>query len=350
MAPVAQAQADTSEHWWASQATFTEDGKKLLARLAEAPGKPGGVIGWDVGSGQVLFRHPLKDSPSHLLFSPEGTLYCPLPSRGGEREITIFSTATGKAACKPEKGAGEGLVPLAFSADDKLLVGITTTALPADGGVKFWDTRTGKRVHLFDDKSGQVLGVLFSSDNRLVLSIVRRLNAYREHELWAVVRDRHTGKEQNRFSLQTSTPEQYRLSPDGRYLASLQHATAQEPRILSVWDTQNGAFLYGVPTSSDNVIHPQLRFSADSSQVLTFGINTYYRPSYWRQAWTTATGRQQSSSGLPLAPRRDAAPLRSVLSPNGLLLARVTGENTIEVEKTETGEVVREIDLNPKSE
>lgn len=372
--------ARANQNYIVAQSHLTADGKRLLVRLQHAPGtpeKPGGIIGWDVESGRQLFRHQLIEQSydpyvPELLFSPDGTLYCrtrlkaATPDNFGLHGVFnpqgfLFRAATGEVVSSPEKPSTETLYPQAFSADGKLLAGITSPAVrhrfSSNDEVKFWDTRTGKRVHLFEDgrKQERVASVLFSDDNRLVLTSVLRLNSPEKTDWWVVVRDRATGEERYRFPFsrplsglpRPSPLAPYRLSPDGRYLAWLpwQNWVSNKSRMLEMWDMQTGMQLYSVPLAPQSADYRDLNFSADSSRLLAFGAISSFRTSYWQQTWDVATGKELGNSNLPINTRRDYLvphPFFKVISPDGRLLARHRiEEDAIILQVIETGKVLQ---------
>ncbi len=138
-----------------SALAFSPDGKLLAAD---------GQV-WDVATGKKL-RGLFGEVPA---FSADGkwlALASGLSSR--EKSVSLYDTAGWNKvrdmdADPPGKMAGQSRPALTFSPDGKWLAAVTS-----DGGVRIWETATGKMVDFLSAQNGDSCSLSISADSKLL--------------------------------------------------------------------------------------------------------------------------------------------------------------------------------------
>lgn len=263
---------------------FTQDGKRLLAHMFNMPIIMGGtdrreLWSWDIASGQLLAQVMLP--PERLLFSdafvlsPDGSLCVSRTGREGQMtekdEFHLMNTATGELARRLERPQANYVVPLAFTADGRLLIGAQSTIAwtheqhSAANTLVFWDTRTGKRVL---PVQGQVTGPqpvtsTAPGDEHLLVRVP--VGIYKE-ELRVLTLNREAGLTVKEWTLEAERVLQARLSADGRQLAAVLWSIPAAPgtATLMLWDTHTGHRLHSIALGNS---YQALHFSPDSREV-----------------------------------------------------------------------------------
>lgn len=343
----------TERGWQVIQLHFSRDGKRLIANTRAWPQQknkrpgPGLLQCWEVETGRVLYRRPLPRS-TDVVFSPDGESYVVGgPNTLPFRRKALLKTASGEIVCELQVSQ-KNISPLSFSPDGQLLAGtIHDYFTKGQGTMKFWETRTGKQVQLFDedekDEQEQPAFAGFSSDNRLVFTYFTRRNEPQKATWRVVVRDRATGKKRNSFSIDAPYFTSFVTSPNGGLLAvpPLPGPENRQVNGALLWNTETGKLQQTLSFNDPDASYHSLRFSPDGSRLTALGSHFRTRPLYRAWTWDIRTGKVQSV----FKPEQleTAAFLISDLSPDGRLLARVTTQNTLELRSLQKGELVREL-------
>lgn len=375
MGAVARAQVVQEKQLIASNMHFTQDGKKLLATVAQkrkATGKfsPWALVSWDVENGRELSRTALPgEAFLSFLFSPDGRLFYRPPMSAEAAKTALRDTITGQVVCELETSNFQ-VGPQAFSADGKLLAangqiaGVLPNPYLAEtvsqwDVTKFYDTGTGKQVPLFvrESVSERLSTTLFSQDNRIVVRIGTNIDEAKKFQPWVVVFDRHTGQRLKAFFTGEKVLRGYQLSPNGQYLIGIPYMQTYRtpPRQIPLWDTHTGLLLYSMTLTPGDINYTDLHFSADSSQLHAFSTSLLPQSpsltpprSYWKQTWSTINGQELNNQKLPIETifswnLRHSSLTTSATSDR--FFARVTNGNSIQLYEQESGKLLWETEV-----
>lgn len=136
---------------------FSPDGRTLAGATTENE-----ILRWDAADGRLLgtpWRGP-EQLVNVLAFSPDGKV---LAAGGADREVWRWDTATGKPLSPPLKGHAEAITGLAFSPAGDVLASSSL-----DGTIAFWETASGRLRSSFAPLAGDLWGVTWSADGRLL--------------------------------------------------------------------------------------------------------------------------------------------------------------------------------------
>ena len=158
-------------------AAFSPDGKTLAA------GNRGGVILWDVSTGQELLLLTVIPGRANVgflsvAFSPDGKT---LASGDGDGCIRLWDVATGKRLRKMERHR-QWVEAVAFSPDGK-----TLASGGFDHAVRLWDSATGEELCPGEGHQHRVVGFAFAPDGKTLASY--------GHDATVRLWDAATGKE-----------------------------------------------------------------------------------------------------------------------------------------------------------
>ncbi len=177
---------------------FTRDGRTLLSADSESV-----ICAWDSATGRPVRRfHPAPTPYGHIALSPDGELAATV---GPDGYVALWSVATGKELRRLE-GAGDGDVTwLVFSPDGRLLA----TSKGFGKHIRLWSVPAGREM---PGLRGRVFVPLaFSADGKLL--------AAQNFDGKISVND--VGSERELFCLERSKSEfaYFSFAPDGRTLA-----------------------------------------------------------------------------------------------------------------------------------
>ncbi len=240
---------------------FAPDGKTL----AGISGKESFSV-WNVADGRLRFT--IKDCCGALAFAPDGKyLVC-----GGEQEIRLYETETGKEVRRFDQHAGV-VRDLAFSPDGN-------TVASAEGcTINLWKVATGKRLHALAGHATPVFRVAFSPDGR-------RLASGDGGEGTVIVWSLKDRKPRHRFVGHMAIVFSVVFSPDGKVLATgdgVGGAGSYDAQIR-IWDLSAGRLLRQFPAHLNSV--GSLAFSPDGKRLASAGHDARAK------VWEVATGKR----------------------------------------------------------
>ncbi len=326
---------------------FSGDGGLLAAGTVM-----GTIVVWDGLTGKrklTLKGHGLE--VRCLAFSPDGER---LASADKDGSVRLWDLRTGQEALALT-GEASGAFTLAFSTDGAWLAGAGAAPRPLlwdgrpgaelhalrgprrpeavaflDGGrrlaaidvigtIVLWDVATGRELHTL---RGYGNSMAVSPDGTLLASAPgHQQTRADELRVW----DARSG-EAVRVVAQVEPVASLTFSPDGRRLAAIPTGTLMQPDRARVWvcDLEKGEVTFPVRKAGGNFL--AVGFSADGGQFLTRNGKGQV------EGWDAHTG-----ATLP-GPRAAPAPHNAAVSPDGSLLAWITGD------------VIRLIDLRVSDE
>ncbi|HSS48630.1 MAG TPA: WD40 repeat domain-containing protein [Thermoanaerobaculia bacterium] len=137
---------------------FSPDGRTLVGATTENE-----ILRWDAADGRPLgapWRRP-EQLVNALAFSPDGKV---LAAGGADRRIWRWDVAAGQLLGPPPKKAHEeAITGLAFSPSGDVLASSSL-----DGTIAFWETATGRPRSSFAPLAGDLWGVTWSADGKLL--------------------------------------------------------------------------------------------------------------------------------------------------------------------------------------
>jgi len=209
----------------ANCAAFSPDGKSLAA-----PGKDRAIHVWDLATGKELLRfgdQSLGATPIRsIAYSPDGKILTTTNDYGMIRasgKVDFWEVATGKQIRTFASGKMVSYHSLAFSPNGKLLV-TGSGWWGRDSGIRLWDVSTGLEIEPSVPQVDSALSVIFSPDNRYLISTEREGTA----RLWEVA----TRQEVKRFVGPDGPVLAAAFSPDGKTIA-----TAASDTTILLWPT-----------------------------------------------------------------------------------------------------------------
>ncbi len=366
---VAQAQTVTPGKWTPWQLKFTQDGKRLMASFSSS--SQNGVASWDVENGRLLSQNIIpkagKNSIAYFSLSPDGSLLANATAFNDDIMPTIHNIKTGQRVSTLETLHESVSLPR-FSADDKLASGWSTKSVknmfvpPLRDVItnRIWSTSTGKLISLYESSGPDELfdKTLFPADNSVVVRMGVNKNAQKQERRWIVVFDRTTGerlassflKDESIYGYELFEDDDfqdYALSPDGHTLCGSPFKRAETPEQLPLWNTRTGELINSLTLPTDTAGYLSPRFSTAGSQLTIIGTNKNHK--YWKQVWETASGKKLSETSLPFgvlsASTNWVNPPPTPHDYSTQHFARFTNEGSIELFSLESGEKVREIEV-----
>jgi WD40 repeat protein len=204
---------------------FSPDGKSLAA-----PGKDRAIHVWDLATGAERLRCG-EQSPGatvirSLAFSPNGEILATTNDYGMMRasgKVDFWEVATGKQIRTFGSGKMVSYQSLAFSPNGKWLV-TGSGWWGRDSGIRLWDVTTGLEIEPSVRQVDSALSVIFSPDNRYLISIEKEGTA----RLWEVA----TRQEVKRFLGPDGPVSAVAFSPDVKTIA-----TAASDTTILLWPT-----------------------------------------------------------------------------------------------------------------
>jgi WD40 repeat protein len=232
---------------------------------------------WDVAAGKRLLASENSGWISSTSLSPDGQEL----AIGGGGEVTLLSTATGKAR-QILQGHGQPFCRVAFSPDGKRLAG------SADSRIYLWDTTAGEEVCRSVGHSSYVNFVRFLPDGKTVLTVSFDQTA----RLWEAV----TGQPLRHFAITTDYYlDGCDLSPDGRTLAVPGHWKGG----VGLWDVTSGKKLTN--TFTDDFPHITRAAFAPDGKTLAVAAHESHGlrqlPMYTVRLLDAATGKLRHNLG-----------------------------------------------------
>ncbi len=188
--------------------------------------------------------------------------------------------------------------PLAWSADGKTLISITTAPLrdgqalkDKDGAVRVWDLGTGEVKRSLADTSGKFSpwdsSVDVSRDGKIIAAAHSRFgdkSLTGEILLW----DAGTGKLKHTLEHGVLGMRCVAFSPDGKWIASGTGGNLyRDWPMVKLWDVETGKFLRSLDTTNKMAVH--LAFSDDSKMLAVVAQLT--DRSQEVMVWESATGK-----------------------------------------------------------
>jgi RNA polymerase sigma factor (sigma-70 family) len=299
---------------------FGPDGRTLATSGADDM-----VRFWDPATGKELRRFAFPAFT--LAFAPDGAT---LAGADGET-IRVIDVAGGKDA-HPPGGHREKVSFTAVTPDGR----VAATAA-ARGGVRLWDTTTGRPRGRLEGPEGFVRPLRVLGDGRTLLSagtdqVVR---------LW----DLTTARERQRFQVPFPPRGLFDVSPDGKVVARMVGA---DGKAVALMDLATGKELHKLAGHGQRPCGTA--FSPDGRTLVVWCIDRT------AHVWDVAGGHEVRRFGLDQTadPRPVGVgtfgPYAAALSPDGRLLAYGSPDNQyryLAVQDLATGKVVRVLDRLP---
>jgi WD40 repeat protein len=250
------------------------DGQPTLTRLAYSPDGQRLAISWGVEQSRgdihpaVMVIDPDKNKVllslkgdsngvTSVAFSPDGNY---LATGSKDWTVRLWEPSTGKELRileRPTTPGGHPILSVAFSPDSQRLAG-------AGGGLKVWDTQTGRLLLSLDEIKDTVKCVAFSPDGkRLVSAGGSRTNLDQPGEVY--IWDAHTGQKLLSLPGHQGPVFAVAVSPDGQCLA-----TAGANGALKVWDAGTGKELFSLVGHQTHVTC--VAFSPDGKRLASGSI------------------------------------------------------------------------------
>jgi WD40 repeat protein len=250
---------------WVGGMVYSPDAR-YLAVLSSGDRPPGNATIWDLNEGkQIQNLQSLSDLVRDVAFAPDGRH---LALAGRLREIRLIDFQSGKQI---RRFAGAGSYSsLKFSPDGKTLAAI------CDGGIRLWDTGTGRVLPgSADPVTGQIAFLAFGGDGKELRGTARvSFDTTYVRLAW----DSTTGHELRRYGRVDDSVEFPTTSPD----ETLQ-AVGQEDGRIDLYDAKTGNKLRALTGHGDRVWH--VVFSPDSRRLISQSADGTIR------LWDLATGR-----------------------------------------------------------
>jgi WD40 repeat protein/serine/threonine protein kinase len=280
---------------------------------------------WDARTGgEKLTLHGHNAPGLSVSFSRDGQWLASITgdmSKKVDSEIKVWDARTGQEVRTLRGHTGE-VFCATFSPDGQRL-----TSAGGDETVKLWELQTGQEVLTLRGHRGQVRSVAFSPDGTRLVSASHD----RTVRIWdATPLGRETGQEALALIRQPEAVRSLAFSSDSRCLAS-----AGDDETVRVWDFKRGLagvvspLIHAVPGVKGARLN--VAFSKDGQLLVAGGWGGHHggRLKVW-DATTWELLYTNSTMGCPVA-----------LSPDGLHLAGVGADHTIEIRGATTGQLIR---------
>jgi RNA polymerase sigma-70 factor (ECF subfamily) len=193
------------------------DGKELIAIVRRSSWEAGGrtaentvTITWDLGTGKETFRRQEAADRFPWRLSSDGTLRA---SYNHGPVSTIRRVRTGQELLSLD-GKCEGIFPVCFSRDSRILASVCHHGLEQPVTVVLWELATGNEIHRFKPHlKGWRISLAFSADGSI-------LAAGGDEEGGVQLWDLTTGRELCQYRGYGTTVTSLTFSRDGHRLAS----------------------------------------------------------------------------------------------------------------------------------
>ncbi|KAM0163444.1 hypothetical protein ACHAQE_003229 [Botrytis cinerea] len=141
---------------------FSPDGTKVASGSLDYT-----IRFWDAVTGKLLqiIRH--SDSVASIAFSPDGTK---VASGSKDGTICLWDTVTGKSLQTLQSHHLDWMDSIAFSPDCTKVASCSCNRVDRTIWVGVWDITTDKLLQVFQDYSGSITSIAFSSDSTKIVS------------------------------------------------------------------------------------------------------------------------------------------------------------------------------------
>jgi WD40 repeat protein len=261
-----------------------------------------------------LSKSVISDTLSATLtvtFSPDGTLFA---TGNADGEVRIWQTKDGRKRLSCE-GHQSWVWSVAFSPDGKTLASGSN-----DHTVKLWDASTGQCLRTFSGHTNWVWSVAFSPDGKTLAS------GSNDHtvKLW----DTSTGQCLKTLHEHTGAVWSVAFSPDGQTLLSSGDDT------IRLWDAKTGQLLKTLDGHTDYV--RSIAFSPDGKTAISGSHDTTIR------LWDLASG-----NCLNVFRGHPNYVLSVAFNPNGRTIASSSHDTTIRLWDLATGDCLKVFQGHP---
>jgi RNA polymerase sigma factor (sigma-70 family) len=253
---------------WGEASALSADGKVLAV---SAIPNDNTIHLWEVSTGKHLLRLKGHQGRIHALaFTADGRTL----ASGGDRQVWVWDTTTGKEVCRADVGPAD--LAVAFSPDGKT---IASAGWDVASAVSIRETATGKELHHFRLPLG-IFQVAFAPDGK-TLAAVEDWNDDEGREKKVHLWDVATGKPRRQLVLREHILG-LAFSPDSKTLATGHIDT------FHIWDVATGKWLERFEGHSGRV--NSVAFSGDGKTLATSGDHTL-------RVWDVATGKEVPPPG-----------------------------------------------------
>ena len=224
------------------------------------------------------------------------------------RMVKLWNVKTGSPVATFE-GHTDEILSVVFSSD-----GITLASASRDNKIKLWNILTGRNIATFEVHTEYIRSVVFSPDGTI-------LAAWGDQsiELWDVA----TGRAMATLKGHTPLISSVVFSPDGMLLAS-----GSDDNTVKLWDIATGHDIVTLEGHRGQVVF--VEFSPDGTILASIG----YRSGYYEiKLWDVETGRTINTFNHTYSSWISSM----VFSPDGMLLASGSDDNTVKLWDISTG-------------
>lgn len=266
----------------------------------------------DVESGKVLIKRQIRAAKVNSIeFSPDGR-YILTASNDGFVDLWNATDCTFiKSACDQTSAVEKAC----FSPDGKSIM----TEL-WDKSICIWNFSIDDSMPKLIGHSGRILSIHFSPDGKSIVTGSEDGTAF----IW----DRASRRIITRLMGHKGKVKDARFSPDGSKVV-----TASEDGTIRIWDAKSGKQLQ-VMIKGDKYDANSAELSADGKRVISEGSLTTY-------LLDAASGKE--ISGIRSFNSADITEIRAKFSPDGKLALTVSFKDSVQVWKSETGELLSEL-------